>query len=262
MTDHAMILDEIVAYKKQEVAARIAIRPQREMAARAEHAPQRPGFREALSGPGMAFIAEIKGASPSMGVIRSDVDPVAIARAYEAGGAAALSVLTDARYFQGSWEALSLVSHSSELPVLCKEFVIDPYQIDEARAAGASAVLLIAVVLDGVQLRRFLDRARSRRLDALVEVHTAEEASVALDAGASIIGINNRDLKTLQVHSETTARLRPMIPPGVTVVSESGIETRAQIEQLERIGVDAILIGTSLMASPDPAAKLRELRGA
>jgi indole-3-glycerol phosphate synthase len=257
-----MILDEIVAHKKQEVAARIAVRPQREVAAQADHAAQRPGFHEALRGPGMAFIAEIKSASPSMGTIRSEVDPIAVARAYEAGGAAALSVLTDAQYFHGSWEALSIVSQSSRLPVLCKEFVIDPYQIDEATAAGASAVLLIAAILDGAQLRRFLEHARSRSLDVLVEVHTPDEVGVALDAGAGIIGINNRNLKTLQVNIDTTARLRPLIPPGVLIVSESGIETRVQVAQLEQLGVDAVLIGTSLMASPDPAAKLRELRGA
>lgn len=257
-----MILDEIVAHKRQEVAARMAARPHRDMAAQAEGAPRPPAFRDALRGPGLAFIAEIKGASPSRGLIRSEVDPVVVARAYEAGGAAALSVLTDARYFQGSWEALRMVTLSTRLPVLCKEFVIDPYQIDEATAAGASAVLLITAILDGKQLRGFLDQARARGLDALVEVHTPDEVGVALDAGAQTIGINNRNLKTLQVNGETTARLRPMIPPGVVVVSESGIENRAQIEQMERIGVDAVLIGTSLMASPDPAAKLRELRGA
>lgn len=257
-----MILDEIVAHKRQEVAARMAARPAREIVDQLTRAPRPPIFRDALAGPGVAFIAEIKGASPSAGTIRSAVDPVAVARAYQTGGAAALSVLTDARYFQGSWEALSAVSRATRLPVLCKEFVIDSYQIDEARAAGASAVLLIAAILNGAQLREFLDHARGRELDALVEVHTPDEIGMALDTGADIVGINNRNLRTLQVDLETTARLRSMIPGGVLVVSESGIETRAQIEWLARIGVDAALIGTSLMASPDPAAKLRELRGA
>ncbi|MEX0765631.1 MAG: indole-3-glycerol phosphate synthase TrpC [bacterium] len=257
-----MILNEIVAYKRQEVAARMAARPHRKLAEQVERAPRPPVFRKALAGPGLAFIAEIKGASPSAGTIRSTVDPLALAAAYQAGGAAALSVLTDARYFQGSWEALSAVSRASRLPVLCKEFVIDSYQIDEARAAGASAVLLIAAILDGAKLRGFLDHARRRELDALVEVHTPDEVGVALDVGADIVGINNRNLQTLQVDLETTARLRPMIPAGVVVVSESGIETRAQVEQLERLGLDAVLIGTSLMTSPDPSAKLRELRGA
>jgi len=257
-----MVLNEIVAHKRQEVAARMAARPPREVAEQLARAPRPPAFREALAGAGLAFVAEIKGASPSAGTIRSMVDPLAVARAYQAGGAAALSVLTDARYFQGSWDALFAVSRATRLPVLCKEFVIDSYQIDEARAAGASAVLLITAILSGAQLREFLDHARSRQLDTLIEVHTPDEVGVALDVGADIVGINNRNLQTLQVDLETTARLRPMIPAGVIVVSESGIETRAQIEQLERIGVDAVLIGTSLMASLDPAAKLRELRGA
>lgn len=262
MTDDAMILDEIVAHKREEVAAKMAARSMEEVAAQAEHAPRPVSFRAALTRPGLAFITEIKGASPSAGTIRSDVDPVAIARAYEAGGAAALSVLTDARYFQGSWEALRAVCRATRLPVLCKEFVIDPYQIDEARVAGASAVLLIAAILDGAQLRGCLQHAHARGLDALVEVHTADEVTVALDAGASMIGINNRNLETLQVDLETTARLRPSIPAGVVVVSESGIETREQVERLGRLGIDAVLVGTTLMASPDPSAKLRDLRGA
>lgn len=256
-----MILDEIVAYKKNEVTARIAHRPPQEVAARAAHAPAAPDFRAALTRPGLSVIAEIKGASPSSGSIRNGYDPVTIARAYEEGGAAALSVLTDARFFQGSWEALEAVCRASRLPVLCKEFVIDPYQIDEARAAGAAAVLLIPAILDGVQLHAFLDHARGRGLTALVEVHTPDEMAVALDAGADIVGINNRDLGTLAVDLETTARLVPMVPSGVVVVSESGFESRAQVAGVEQLGLDAVLIGTALMASADPAAKLRELRG-
>ena len=256
-----MILNEIVAHKRREVAAKIAVRSASDVATQAEHAPRPASFRAALTQRGLSFIAEIKGASPSAGTIRSGVDPVMVAEAYEAGGAAALSVLTDARYFQGSWEALGAVCRATRLPVLCKEFVVDSYQIDEARAAGASAVLLIAAILDGAQLRVFLEHARRRELDALVEVHTPDEVVGALDAGAAIIGINNRNLTTLQVDLETTARLRPGIPAGVVVVSESGIATRAQVEQLERLGIDAVLVGTSLMGSPDPSAKLRELRG-
>lgn len=280
-----MILDEIVAHKKEEVAARIAVRPPAAVAAEAEQTPKRADFRNALTGlsrlpraepapssiegprgagsrgPGLAFIAEIKGASPSAGEIRDGFDPVAVARAYESGGASALSVLTDARYFQGSWEALAAVCRVTKLPVLCKEFIVDPYQIDEARVAGASAVLLIAAIMNGVRLRQFLEHVRRRGLAALVEVHTPDEVALALDVGADIIGINNRDLKTLRVDLETTARLRPMIPPDVVVVSESGFEERQQVARLERLGVHAVLIGTSLMASPDPAAKLRELRG-
>ncbi len=257
-----MILDEIVAHKKEEVAARKTLVPPRELAAAAVDIPPAPDFAAALAAPGLSVIAEIKGASPSAGSIRSEFDPVAIARAYESGGAAALSVLTDARYFHGSWDALAQVSGASPLPVLCKEFVVDAYQIDEAKRAGAAAVLLIAALLDGAQLRDFLGYARDRGLPALVEAHTPDETAVAVDVGAEIIGINNRDLRTLRVDLLTTARLRPMIPPGVLVVSESGFAHRADVQQVARVGVDAVLIGTTLMASPDPAATLRALRGA
>jgi indole-3-glycerol phosphate synthase len=256
------ILDEIVAHKKEEVAARKAVVRPRDVALRAADAPPPPDFRRAIEAPGLSVIAEIKGASPSAGTIRNGFDPVAVARAYEAGGAAALSVLTDARYFGGSWASLDRVCRASALPVLCKEFVVDAYQVDEARSAGAAAVLLIAAVLDGAQLREFLGYARDRGLAALVEVHTPDQAAVAVDAGADIVGINNRDLTTLRVDLGTTARLRPMIPAGRLVVSESGFDRRDQVLQIEGLGVDAVLIGTALMASPDPAATLRELRGA
>lgn len=256
-----MILDEIVAHKRAEMAERQRRRPPGDVAAEAEGAPAPPDFRAALRGRRLAVIAEIKGASPAAGVIRTGYDPAAVARAYEAGGAAALSVLTDERFFQGSWETLRAVARSSPLPVLCKEFVIDVYQIDEARAEGAAAVLLIAGLLDGRTLRGFLEHARGRGLSALVEVHTSDEVGVALNAGADIIGINNRDLRTLRVDLATTARLRPLIPAGVVVVSESGFERREQVEAMERLGVDAVLVGTSLMASADPAGKLRDLRG-
>jgi len=256
-----MILDEIVAHKRVDVAVRMVRRSAAEVAAAAEQQPAPPDFRAALAGPELAVIAEIKGASPSAGTIRGAYDPLAMASAYAAGGAAALSVLTDARYFRGSWEDLRAVALGSPLPVLCKEFIIDPYQIDEARAAGAAAVLLIAGVLSEEELRQFLEHARGRGLDALIEVHTEKEVGSALRAGADSIGVNNRDLRTLRVDLDTTARLRPLIPEGILVVSESGFERRAEVERVEQIGVDAILIGTALMASADPAATLRELRG-
>lgn len=255
-----MILDEIVAHKRTEVAARMAAHRARPTAA--VRTRTAAGFRQALAGPGLAMIAEIKGASPSAGAIRPDVDPVAMATTYEAGGAVALSVLTDAKYFGGSWDALAAVCQASRLPVLCKEFIIDRYQIEEAMAAGAAAVLLITAILGRPHLRRFLDGVRSRGMDALVEVHTPDEVTAALEAGADLIGINNRDLATLRVDRDTTLRLRPLIPPGIVVVSESGFQTRAQVARVERAGVDAVLVGTSLMASADPAAKLKELRGA
>ncbi len=250
------MLDEIVAHKKAEVAARKAARPL------PTPPPARPGrFRQAVAAPGLVVIAEIKAASPSAGLIRPGVDPVAMARVLGEAGAGALSVLTDARYFGGSWEALAAVCRATRLPVLCKEVVVDTVQIDDAAAAGAAAVLLMASVLDEGRLRAFVAHARRRGLDALVEVHTPEEVAAALAAGADLVGINNRDLRTLEVDLQTTLRLRPLIPPGVLVVSESGFRTRAQVLQVERAGVDAVLVGTSLMASADPARTLRALRG-
>lgn len=254
------ILDQIVADKRIEVASRKSARRGRDRAPSLRAAVGR--FRRALSGPGVAVIAEIKGASPAAGTIRTGFDPVFVARAYEAGGAAALSVLTDAKYFGGSWDALAAVCQASPLPVLCKEFIIDPDQIDDAAEAGAAAVLLITAILDGARLEALRTHARQRGLDALVEAHTAEEVATAVAAGAEIIGINNRDLATLRVDLQTAARLRPLVPPGVVVVAESGYETRDQVVAVERLGVHAVLIGRSLMASTDPAAKLRELRGA
>src|SRR2546428_2513603 len=194
-----MILDEIVAQKRAEVAARKAMRPSAAVAAAAERPRQARGFGQALSSPGLAVIAEIKGASPSTGTIRTSIDPVAVAGTYEAGGAAALSVLTDAKYFGGSWEALAAVCRACRLPALCKEFIIDPYQVDEAMTAGSAAVLLIAAILDGAQLRRFLDDVRRRGMDALVEVHTPDEVAVAVDAGAGPIGVNEPDFEELRV---------------------------------------------------------------
>lgn len=255
-----MILDEIVAHKKTEVAHRLQTRSAGDVAAAAQRAPAPPDFLAALRAPGLSIIAEIKGMSPSAGTIRSGFDPVEMARAYEAGGASALSVLTDEKYFRGSLEALARVARAVRLPVLCKEFIIDPYQLDEAREAGAAAVLLIASVLEG-SLGTYLKQAKNRGLAVFVEVHTPDEVALALDAGAEAIGINNRDLRTMRVDLGTTARLRPLIPAGILVVSESGLETREQVQQMERLGVDAVLIGTSLMASANPAAKLRELRG-
>lgn len=256
-----MILDEIVTHKRTEVAARIARRSSEEMARQADAAPVARDFRGVLRGPELAIIAEIKGASPSSGVIRDHLDPVALARAYERGGARALSVLVDGRYFHGSWDHLAAVSHASVLPVLCKEFIIDTYQIDEAKAAGASAVLLIVGILDAQRLAAFLVHARRRGLAALIEVHTTAEVRVAVEAGADIIGINNRNLATLTVDPQTTARLRPLIPRGIVVVSESGFATKAHVDEVRRLDVDAVLVGTSLMASGDPESKLKELRG-
>src|SRR2546428_2833920 len=209
-----MILDEIVAQKRAEVAARKAMRPSAAVAAAAERPRPARGFGQALSSPGLAVIAEIKGASPSTGTIRTSIDPVAVAGTYEAGGAAALSVLTDAKYFGGSWEALAAVCRACRLPALCKEFIIDPYQVDEAMAAGAAAVLLIAAILDGAQLRRFLDDVRRRGMDALVEVHTPDEVAAGGGGGAGRQGGHNRYPGTRRVHLGSPSPRRPVVPPG------------------------------------------------
>jgi len=206
-------------------------------------------------------IAEVKRASPSRGVIREDFDPVSIARAYESAGASALSVLTDERFFQGHIDHLRACRNAVRLPVLRKDFVIDPYQIHEARAAGADAVLLIAALLDTDALREFRREAEGLGMAALVEAHDERELESALESGAHIVGINNRDLQTFQVDVETTFRLVSMIPRERIIVSESGIGTRDDLKRLADAGVDAALIGETLLSAPDPGAKLRELIG-
>ncbi|MCI0346118.1 MAG: indole-3-glycerol phosphate synthase TrpC, partial [Chloroflexi bacterium] len=182
-----------------------------------------------------------------------------IARAYEAGGARAISVLTDAPFFQGSLIYLEAIRHAVSLPLLRKDFLVDPYQVHEARAFGADAVLLICAILDDGRLGDLQALARSRELDVLVEVHSRQELDRAVAAGADIVGINNRDLRTFVTRLEVAEELAPLLPAGVTVVAESGLKTAADLERLERSGVRAFLIGESLMASPDPGRALREL---
>ena len=217
--------------------------------------------RQAATGP--AVIAEIKKASPSKGLIRADFDPAWLARRYRAGGAAALSVLTDEPYFQGSLRNLELASAATPLPCLRKDFMIDEYQIVEARAHRADAILLIAAALTDAELRRFAQAARSLALDVLVEVHTADELDRVLGAlgesGADAIGVNNRDLKTFDVSQETSLALVERIPPSVVRVTESGISMPDDIARLRRAGFDAFLIGESLMRQPDPGEALAEL---
>jgi indole-3-glycerol phosphate synthase len=208
-------------------------------------------------------IAEIKKASPSKGLIRAEFDPAWIARRYRAGGAAALSVLTDEPYFQGSLRALELASEATPLPCLRKDFIVDEYQIVEARAHRADAILLIAAALTGAELKRFAAAAHALLLDVLVEVHTAEELDRVLDAlgekGADAMGVNNRDLKTFEVSPETSLSLVGRIPASVVRVTESGISTREDIQRLRKAGFDAFLIGESLMRQPDPGAALVKL---
>jgi indole-3-glycerol phosphate synthase len=221
-------------------------------------APAR-GFARSLSGTKRRIIAEIKKASPSKGLIRADFDPVAIAKDYAAGGASAISVLTEERFFQGSLLYLEQIRNAVDVPLLRKDFMLDPYQIVEAKAAGADAVLFIAAMLDAGLLRELREQAAELSLDALVEVHTEKELAAALAAGAQLVGINNRDLRTFEVSLATTERLAPLVPANLTAVCESGIDSAAQIRRAEQLGIHVFLIGETLMRAPAPGKKLREL---
>ncbi|HVH20422.1 MAG TPA: indole-3-glycerol phosphate synthase TrpC [Myxococcota bacterium] len=257
-----MILDEILAHKRIELARAREHESADRLARRAERAALRPrGFAAALrAAPSPPIIAELKRRSPSRGEIRADFDPVTCARAYADGGAAALSVLTDERYFGGQLEYLEKVRAAVPLPLLRKDFVIDASQVDEARVAGADAVLLIAAALDPTELRALSARARALDLDALVEVHDEAELEVALEAGAGLVGINNRDLRTFETDLAVTERLAPRIPRDVLVVAESGIFDPRDVARLARAGAHAFLVGESLMRQPDLASALRTLR--
>ncbi|MCX5757341.1 MAG: indole-3-glycerol phosphate synthase TrpC [Candidatus Hydrogenedentes bacterium] len=256
-----MVLDAICANTREEVGhAKSATPLPRLMEAIAQTEPPR-GFRDALRLPGVSLIAEIKRASPSRGVMAAGANPVELAGVYETSGARAISVLTDAKYFQGSLKDLSNVRQSVKIPCLRKDFVVDEYQVYEARAHGADAVLLIVRVLSGAQLTDYLALARELGMDALVETHEENEIARAIAAGAHIVGINNRDLDTLAIDVRTTLRLRRLVPGGHTLVSESGIHTRDDVRMLEDGGVDAILVGEALMTSPNIQAKIKELLG-
>jgi len=222
------------------------------------HLPRR-GFKKSLEGGSRRIIAEVKRASPSKGLIREEFDPVKIAKDFSLNGASALSVLTEERFFQGSLSYLERIKKEVSLPLLRKDFILDEYQLLEAKSFGADAVLLIVALLDPVQLRELKDQADSLSLDSLAEVHTEGELECALKAGAALIGINNRDLRTFEVRLETTERLLPRVPAGTLVVCESGIEDLEQIKRLESLGVRVFLVGETLMRAPHPGAKLREL---
>jgi indole-3-glycerol phosphate synthase len=229
------------------------------LSARGEDRP----FNEALVRPGLSLIAEFKRRSPSAGEIAPPGTAVADqVRAYERGGAAALSVLTDEPHFGGSLEDLRAARAACEMPIIRKDFIFDPYQLYEAAVNGADAVLLIVRALDDEQLRLLYDEARAIDLDCLVEVHDSEELERALEVEAAVLGINNRDLDEGTIDIATTFELMPDVPAGKTVVAESGISGREELEELDRVGVDAVLIGGALMSAPDPEAKTRELTGA
>ena len=261
------ILDRILEHKRGEIEAAKARLPLEEVRRHAEEAAAgaRPRFREALRRAGgggrVALIAEVKKASPSKGVIRADFDAAALARWYEEGGAAAVSVLTDERFFQGGLADLDRVRAAVALPVLRKEFILDPYQVYEARAHGADAILLIAAALGDAELRSLIELAESLHLDALVEVHSEGELARALEAGATLVGINNRDLRTFVTTLDVTRRLVPLIPAGATIVSESGIASHEDVRELAALGVHAMLVGEALAKERDVVGAVRRLLG-
>lgn len=256
------VLDEIVSHKRSEVAERRARRPQSHLEAGSRGLAHVRDLERALrrsQGRPIALIAEVKKASPSQGVLRGDLDPVAQARAYAEAGAAAISVLTDERYFHGSLDDLWAVRGTVDLPLLRKDFMVDEYQLWESRAAGADAVLLIVAALDDRLLVDLFHAARGIGLGTLVEVHTADELERALGLGAPVVGINNRDLQTLTTDLAVSFELLPKTPPGPVAVSESGIFTRDDVERLARAGADAVLVGEALVRAADVGAKIREL---
>jgi indole-3-glycerol phosphate synthase len=253
------MIEELVEAARAGAERRRTEVPIEELEQRLGERPEQRPFGEALVRPGLSLIAEFKRRSPSAGEIRGGATPAEIARAYEEGGAAALSVLTDAPHFDGSLEDLREAREACELPVLQKDFIVDPYQLYEAAVAGADAVLLIVAALVPEHLAQLYQQARALDLDVIVEVHQEEELGAALEVDAEIIGINNRNLDDFSVDVQTTFELITDVPAGKTVVSESGIAERGTLEELERVGVDAVLIGEALMRSPDPAAKVREL---
>lgn len=257
-----MFLARILARKAREIEARKRRVPLRQLEELIAEQSLPLDLASALKGDRVQLIAEIKRASPSRGLIRRDLDPVALARVYADNGAAAISVLTEAQHFQGSLEDLVAIGQALEdrrTPLLRKDFVFDPYQIYESRAYGADSLLLIAAILNGNQLHELLSLSHDLGMQCLVEVHNRAELERAILTQAKIIGINNRDLDTFEVDLTTTMQLRSLIPGDRIVVSESGIREREDMQRLRRCGVDAVLIGEALAAADDVAAKIREL---
>ena len=251
------VLEQIIARKRAELLADRALVKEEDLLGR--RTPQRRGFRLALERKNPAIIAEIKRSSPSEGAIQADADPAEVARKYEQAGAACLSVLTDKQFFGGSLDDLVSARASVRLPVLRKDFTLDRYHLLQASANGADAVLLIVAALTDAELVDLVTHAKALNLDVLVEVHDEAELERALALEADLIGVNNRNLKTLEVSLETSLRLAKRIPPGVVAVSESGIRTREDIARLRDVGFRAFLVGTSLMKEGDPGKALAEL---
>ena len=253
------MIEELVDGARASVSRRRAQVPLENLETRLGERPDQRPFGEALTRPGLSLIAEFKRRSPSAGPIRDGAEPAEIAQAYEEGGAAALSVLTDEANFGGSLEDLVEARRACELPVLQKDFIVDRYQLYEAAVAGADAILLIVAALDANALADLHSVARGLDLDCLVEVHRESELETALTVDAEVIGINNRNLDDMTVDVQTTFELITDVPAGKTVVSESGISDRATLRELDDVGVDAVLVGEALMRAEDPAAKVREL---
>jgi indole-3-glycerol phosphate synthase len=257
----APILERILASRRAAIAEFKASRAAAQLTQSVAAAPAPRDFRQALQRAGVALIAECKERSPSGGLLQSPYDPVRLAQRYAANGAAAISVLTEPEFFGGSLDHVRAVRAAVDMPVLCKDFIIDSIQVSSARAAGADAVLLIVGVLDDGALRDLYALATRLSMHAVVEVHSEEEVHRALQTDAMIIGINNRDLTKMKTDRETTLRLRSLIPDSRVVISESGIEHRADIDELGRLGVDAVLVGEALLRATDIDAKVRELSG-
>ncbi len=257
-----MILDKIVSDNLPELETRKRDLPLEELKRVVLAQPPPLDFASALRGDGIQLIAEVKKASPSRGVICHSFNPVEIAQTYASNGASTISVLTETMYFQGSLNHLKDIRDAlgnNRLPLLRKDFIYDPYQAYESRAYGADSLLLIVAMLTPEKLAALLGLSHELEMDCLVEVHNEAELEIAVRSGAKIIGINNRDLKTFNVDLTTTKRLRALIPPDRIVVSESGIKDRNDMKKLKRWGVDAVLIGESLMSAPDIAARMKEL---
>lgn len=255
------ILDKIVDARRESVAHRKRVLPDVALKMAAEKAAPPRDFADALTRAGYNIIAELKKASPSLGVIREDYAPSKLAAALESAGAAALSVLTEEEFFLGSLAHLKEAKKAVQIPILRKDFIVDPWQVWEARAVGADAFLLIVAVLEDAPLRELLELGRSLKMEPLVEVHSRAELDRAISAGARIIGVNNRDLRDFAVRLETSLELVEAIPEACIAVSESGLHTHADLARLRSAGFDAFLIGERLMKSPDPGEPLRELIG-
>ena len=256
------ILEKIVNHKLTEIATAKSSRPLKDVAAAADAAATPRNFLDALQrSPEIALIAEVKKASPSKGIIRADFDPVAIAKTYADSGASCISVLTDEHFFQGHLDYLTSISNQVDIPLLRKDFIIDPYQVFEARAAGADAVLLIAECLDAEQLIQLHQQIVELGMTPLVELYDARNVEKVLAADPVLVGVNNRDLNTFEVDLSHSVKVKQLLPPSATFVSESGIYSRSDVQMLEKSGVDAMLVGESLMRADDIGAAVKTLLG-